>query len=85
MPDGRVCGHPVDLLLTKKFKSEIKTVISLIALFVFSVSVFSQTDNDYLEIARDVLKTEKKAVIAEVMELSETESIPFWELYNEYQ
>lgn len=85
MPDGRVCGHPVDLLLTNKFKSEIKTVISLIALFVFSVSVFSQTDNDYLEIARDVLKTEKKAVIAEVMELSETESIPFWELYNEYQ
>ena len=62
-----------------------KTSIGFIALFVFSLSGFSQTDNDYLEIAREVLKTEKKAVIADVMQLSDTESQPFWNLYNEYQ
>ena len=62
-----------------------KTVVNFILLFGISLSTFSQTDNDYLEIARDVLKMEKKAAIAEVMQLSDLESTPFWELYNEYQ
>ena len=62
-----------------------RTIISFFALCVFSLGAFSQTDNDYLEIARDVLKTEKKAAIAEVMQLTESESQPFWDLYNEYQ
>lgn len=46
--------------------------------------VFAQTMDDYLEVARDVLGTEKKVAIAENMELTEAESDPFWELYNEY-
>lgn len=44
----------------------------------------AQTELDYIEIARDVLKTEKKATIAEVMELSKAEADVFWPLYNEY-
>ncbi len=60
-----------------------KTIITLF-LCVFSLSLFAQTENDYIEVVRSVLKTEKKAVIAEVMELTEAESGPFWELYNEY-
>ena len=47
-------------------------------------SVSAQTIDDYLEVTREVLKTEKKAAVAEAMQLSETESGPFWELYNEY-
>ena len=62
-----------------------KSLLSLFVLAIISFTVNAQTDNDYLEIARDVLKTEKKAVIADVMQLSETESQPFWDLYNEYQ
>ncbi len=62
-----------------------KTLFSFIALVVISVSSDAQTENDYLEIAREVLKTEKKAVIAELMQLSKEESQPFWNLYNEYQ
>ena len=46
--------------------------------------VFAQTMDDYLEVAREVLSTEKKVAIADNMELSEAESGPFWELYNEY-
>jgi len=60
-----------------------KTIITLF-LCVISISLFAQTENDYIEVVRSVLKTEKKAVIAEVMELTEAESGPFWELYNEY-
>ncbi len=62
-----------------------KTLLVILLSCVLSITVNAQTDNDYLEVARDVLKTEKKAVIAEAMDLSEEESTVFWPLYNEYQ
>jgi sorbitol-specific phosphotransferase system component IIBC len=58
-------------------------LVSLVVIFS-SVQLFAQSNDDYIEIVRDVLKTEKKVAIAEVMALSDTESGPFWELYNEY-
>lgn len=60
-------------------------------LFVFSTMmllaapIFAQTVDDYIELVRDVLKSEKKAVIAEAMMLTDAESGPFWELYNEFE
>ncbi len=66
-----------------------KQYLSIIALAVillcFAPFMSAQSDNDYLEISRDVLKIEKKAAIADVMELTEAQSQPFWNLYNEYQ
>lgn len=50
-----------------------------------SLSTFAQSDNDYMEIVRDVLKTEKKAAIADVMMLTDEESQPFWNLYNQFE
>jgi len=55
-----------------------------IALILFGTAMFAQNDRDYLEVTREVLKTEKKASIAEAMDLTETESPAFWSLYNEY-
>jgi len=46
---------------------------------------YAQQANDYLEVTRAALKTEKKAMIAEVMSLTQEESEPFWALYNEFQ
>ncbi|MFT4848280.1 MAG: hypothetical protein ACI9AV_002525 [Sediminicola sp.] len=67
-------------------KNQILSIIALsIASLCLTSSIFAQSDNDYLEISRDVLKIEKKAAITNVMNLSETESQPFWNLYNEYQ
>lgn len=60
-----------------------KVNLSLI-LILLSFSSFSQTIDDYIEIARDVLNTEKKAAVAGAMQLSDTESASFWELYNKY-
>ena len=62
-----------------------KKLLSIVSIVLFSTAIYAQTQNDYLELARDVLKSEKKAVIAELMQLTEAESTPFWELYNEYQ
>jgi len=61
-----------------------KKLLFGIALFFSSLVTFAQNSNDYLEVQRDVLKTEKKALIAEAMELTEAESPAFWSLYNEY-
>lgn len=62
-----------------------KKILIFISVCFFTVSSFAQSDNDYLELSREVLKAEKKAVIAEVMNLTDAQSQPFWNLYNEYQ
>jgi hypothetical protein len=62
-----------------------KQILLFTITLFFASTINAQSGNDYLEISRDVLKIEKKAAIADVMELSETESQPFWNLYNEYQ
>ena len=60
-----------------------KVAILLLAVFA-GAQLWAQTDNDYIEIARSVLKTEKKAAIADAMQLTEAEADVFWPLYNEY-
>jgi hypothetical protein len=60
-----------------------KILFLFIGVFALS-TVMSQTADDYMEVMRDVLKTEKKAAIAEVMNLDESERDAFWDLYNEY-
>jgi len=62
-----------------------KKLFFAITLIFLGTQLLAQSDNDYLELAREVLKTEKKAAIAEIMQLTDDESQPFWNLYNEYQ
>jgi hypothetical protein len=62
-----------------------RKLLVAVAIVVFGITGFSQQVNDYVEVRRAALKTEKKALIADVMELSQEESEPFWALYNEYQ
>jgi len=62
-----------------------KKILFVATALILSLSINAQTGNDYLELTRDVLKIEKKAAVAEAMQLSEAESQPFWDLYNEYQ
>jgi hypothetical protein len=61
-----------------------RTIFVFLFISALSNYALSQTIDDYIEIARDVLNTEKKAAVAEAMALSDTESGPFWDLYNEY-
>lgn len=62
-----------------------KQILFLVIALFFASSINAQSNNDYLEMSRAVLKVEKKAAIADVMKLTEIESQPFWNLYNEYQ
>lgn len=60
-----------------------KLIYTFVFVFLCGIA-FSQTANDYLEVQRAALKTEKKALVANAMQLTEEESIVFWPLYNEY-
>ena len=61
-----------------------KTALFFAGLTMMISSAFSQSIDDYLEVAREVLNAEKKAIVAEAISLAEAETAPFWELYNEY-
>jgi hypothetical protein len=60
-----------------------KLFLVMVVLFAGSY-LFSQTMDDYMEVQREALKTEKKAIVAEAMQLTDAESEVFWPLYNEY-
>jgi hypothetical protein len=60
-----------------------KAILFFILVFA-GVQLMSQSSNDYIEILRSVLKTEKKAAISEVMNFSDQEAEVFWPLYNEF-
>lgn len=76
--------HIIFRLKKNIFMKKIFTLICAI-LISLSFTVSAQTQGDYNELARTVLKAEKQATVAEAMILTEEESAPFWELYNEYQ
>jgi hypothetical protein len=56
----------------------------LVILFVLlsSMSLFAQ--DDFIELIRQDLKTQKVAVITETMNFTEAESNAFWPVYREY-
>ena len=60
-----------------------KLLVAITVLFL-GTTLSAQTLDDYMEVQRGVLKTEKKAVVAEAMQFTDAESTVFWPLYNEY-
>jgi len=61
-----------------------RALLILAAVILATTPIMAQTFDDYLEVAREVLNADKKAIVADTMELSEAESAPFWALYNVY-
>ena len=62
-----------------------KKFILIVSYIFFCTLTFAQSANDYIEMTREVIKAEKKAAVADAMQLTDAESQPFWDLYNEYQ
>lgn len=57
----------------------------LLFAFLFSLAnVFAQDVDSYIELLRSDVKTEKVAIITEVMKFTEKESEAFWPLYREF-
>jgi hypothetical protein len=50
-----------------------------------SVAVAQDKPADNMEVLREKLRADKKAVVAEVLQLTEGEAKEFWPVYNAYQ
>jgi len=61
-----------------------KKLLFIAFIALMSVPSWAQTDKDYIELERSVLQTERKAVVADAMMLTDDEATVFWPLYNEY-
>ena len=56
-----------------------------LAVLVLASPTLAQSVNDDVELIRSVVQTERKAVVAKNMQLTEAESEAFWPVYNEYE
>lgn len=57
--------------------------LTLLAL-AMSMPLRAQSQNDEIELTREMVQTERKAIVAANMVLSEAESRNFWPVYNDY-
>ncbi len=60
-----------------------QTIIGLVVLLASSLS--AQSTETIIELLRSDLQSNKKAVVAESMELTSEQSDKFWPIYNEFQ
>lgn len=61
-----------------------KILISTLLIAISFIS-FAQNTNDQIEVLRDMAATERRALVAENMMLTEAESKIFWPLYDDYR
>ncbi|MBK9099256.1 MAG: hypothetical protein IPM14_14285 [bacterium] len=57
----------------------------LISFLLAFTSVIAQDMDSYIELLKSDLKTDKKAIITEVMQFDETQSAAFWPIYKEFE
>ena len=63
----------------------LKVLIILCVYAAMTVTALAVQVEDEIELTRDVIKTERKAIIAKNMQFTEEESQAFWPVYNDYQ
>jgi len=61
-----------------------KKLLFIAMIAIMSLPSWAQSENDYIEMERTVLQTERKAVVADAMMFTDEEAKVFWPLYNEY-
>ena len=69
-------------------RHRLRNVIALggaLACLVVAVAVAQDKPADNMDVMREKLRADKKAVVAEVLQLTEGEAKAFWPVYNAYQ
>jgi predicted outer membrane protein len=61
------------------------TLCSVLMCLAAGVAVAQDKPADNMEVLREKLRADKKAVVAEVLQLTEGEAKEFWPVYNAYQ
>ncbi len=62
-----------------------KKVVFIIAFVAFSSSVMAQSAQEEVDMLQSVFGMEKKAMVAEFIQLEGAQSDAFWTLYDEYE
>ena len=57
----------------------------LIVFLMITTTTFAQDVDSFVELLRSDVKTEKKAIITEVMDFTEQEAAAFWPEYRNYE
>jgi len=60
-------------------------IAAALAGLLIAAPTFAQTVNDELEAARSQIHADRKAIVAQLMTMTETESAAFWPIYNTYR
>jgi hypothetical protein len=66
-----------------KMKRITVACFALVAL-AMAMPLLAQSQADEIELTREMVQTERKAIVAENMQFTEAESKGFWPVYNEY-
>ncbi len=69
-------------------KKSLNVLLSVLLLALLTLACWpanAQTDEDALAVVRSVIQADRQAVVANTMQLSETESPAFWPLYRQYR
>ncbi len=61
------------------------TSLAAMALVLTFQSARAESPQDQIEVARSVLKADRQAVVAQTLQLSESESVAFWPRYHQYR
>jgi hypothetical protein len=69
----------------KTIRTALLISLSAATLCGFARLAMGQSDQDLVEVARSVIKADRKAVVVASMNLTEDESKAFWPLYHEYR
>ncbi len=63
----------------------IKTLLLLALALAFVPAYAQDVPADNMEVLRDMVQADKKAIVAEAMALTQSEADAFWPVYDEYQ
>ena len=62
-----------------------KLLLVIVALLLVNTAAYGGNVNAYIELLKSDIKTQKVAIIAEVMQLTKEESSAFWPIHREYE
>jgi predicted RNA-binding protein len=67
------------------FNSTLALLAGAAVLISSATPVAAQSDDELIEAARTAIKTERRAALADALQLTETEATAFWPVYDKYR
>jgi len=63
----------------------LKTLLSFVFILIISFNNIAQTNQDEVQLMQSIYGMEKRDIVAEFIELNDSQEKDFWSLYDEYE